>query len=142
MVMHGFPPPPNALVTRSNWQDPPFNRWSVWHTRELLPTQRIATAGRAARPLANRARRTDLRAVPLDPAAAHGQVRTVGDVLRDSYTDAWVVLQDGELVEEWYGEEGRADAPHAVLSVSKSVVGCVAGVLVERGRLSLTDLVS
>jgi CubicO group peptidase (beta-lactamase class C family) len=129
MLMQGFPPSPRAVVTTVNWQDPPFNRWAFWHTRELLPTQRIAAAARAPRPLVPLTDPPDLQAI-------------VGDVLARSFTDAWVVLQDGKLVEEWYGEQGAADTPHAVLSVTKSVVGCVAGVLVERGAMGLDDVVT
>ena len=142
MLMQGFPPSPRAVVTTANWQDPPFNRWAFWHTRELLPTQRIDAAGPHPRPLVPRKDATDVRAVPVAATPQPGQERTVGHVLQDSFTDAWVVLQDGELVEEWYGERGAAEAPHAVLSVTKSVVGCVAGVLVERGQLGLDDLVT
>ena len=142
MLMQGFPPRPSALVTTANWQDPPFNRWAFWHTRELLPTHRIAAAEWAPRPLVHRANPPDVRAVPVGPATPQDPHRTVGDVLQDSFTDAWVVLQDGELVEEWYGERGAADATHAALSVTKSVVGCVAGILVERAELGLDDLVT
>ena len=60
---------------------------------------------------------------------------TVGDVLGDTYTDAYLVLQDGALVTEWYGPLGAPDRPHALMSVSKSVVGCVAAVLIDRGQL-------
>ena len=130
MLMEGFPPSSRALVTTANWQDPPFNRWAFWHTRELLPTQRIAAAGGAP----------PWSLVPLtDPPDLQP---IVGDVLARSFTDAWLVLQDGRVVQEWYGEGGAADAPHAVLSVTKSVVGCVAGVLVDRGQLGLDDLVT
>jgi CubicO group peptidase (beta-lactamase class C family) len=129
MLMRGFPPSPRAVVTAANWQDPPFNRWAFWHTRELLPTQRIAAAAGAPRPLVPLTDPPDLQAI-------------VGEVLARSFTDAWLVLQDGKLVEEWYGEHGGADTPHAALSVTKSVVGCVAGVLVERGDLGLADLVT
>lgn len=142
MLMQGFPPSPRAVVTAANWQDPPFNRWAFWHTRELLPTQRIAAAARAPRPLVPLTNPPDLRAVSVAAAPQPGRAQTVGDVLRDTFTDAWLVLQDGEVVEEWYGEQGAADTPHAVLSVTKSVVGCVAGVLVERGLLGLDDLVT
>jgi CubicO group peptidase (beta-lactamase class C family) len=129
MLMEGFPPSPRALVTTANWQDPPFNRWAFWHTRELLPTQRIAAATGETRPLVPLTDPPDLQAI-------------VGDLLARSFTDAWLVLQDGQVAHEWYGEGGAADRPHAVLSVTKSVVGCVAGVLVERGQLGLDDLVT
>ena len=59
----------------------------------------------------------------------------MGDVLGDTYTDAYLVLQDGALVAEWYGPLGAPDRPHALMSVSKSVVGCVAAVLIDRGLL-------
>ena len=142
MLMQGFPPRPSALVTTANWQDAPFNRWAFWHTRELLPTHRIAAAGQAARPLADRVDPPVLRDIQVGAGTQQDPAHTVGDVLQDSFTDAWVVLQDGELVEEWYGERGAADATHAALSVTKSVVGCVAGILVDRAELGLDDLVT
>jgi hypothetical protein len=66
---------------------------------------------------------------------ADGTEATVGDVMADTYTDAYVVLQDGELVGEWYAPQGGPDQPHALMSVTKSVVGCVAGNLVEQELL-------
>jgi CubicO group peptidase (beta-lactamase class C family) len=142
MVMQGFPPHPRRLVTTANWQDPPHNRWSFWHTRELLPTHRIAAARRSPRPLVDSATRPDLRALPLGPAGQGSTARTVGDVLQGSFTDAWVVLHDGELVDEWYDAAGSPDATHAAMSVTKSVVGCVAGALAEQGRLAVDDEVT
>ena len=69
----------------------------------------------------------------------------MGEVLADTFTDAYLVLQDGELVTEWYGPLGAPDRPHALMSVSKSVVGCVAAVLIDRGQLDpdreITDYV-
>ena len=146
MVMQGFPPESDAVVSSANWQDAPFNRWAFWHVREVLPTQRIAAAAPGeSRPLPPSAVHTDLRAVPLS-VAVHGEVdgavRTVGDVLDDTYTDAWVVLHNGELVEEWYAPDGAANLPHAVMSVTKSVVGGIAGVLAEQGRLSPDHLLT
>ena len=66
-------------------------------------------------------------------------------MLADTYTDALVVLQDGALVTEWYGAEGAPDRTHAVMSVTKSVVGCVTAALVDRDLLDtdrpVTDFV-
>jgi CubicO group peptidase (beta-lactamase class C family) len=142
MLMEGFPPRPHALVSTADWQDPPFNRWAFWHTRELLPTHRIAAGERTTRALVRRANPPDVRDVPLGAATGQDRQRTVGDVLGDSFTDAWVVLQDGEIVEESYGARGAADTTHATLSVTKSVVGCVAGILAAQGDLELDDLVT
>ena len=60
---------------------------------------------------------------------------TVRGVLDDTFTDAFAVLQGGELAAEWYAPGGGPDMVHAVLSVTKSLVGCVAGILLDRGVL-------
>jgi CubicO group peptidase (beta-lactamase class C family) len=117
-------------VTAQNWQDPPFNRWGFWHARDILPTHRVPHGPR-------------MRALPESPAdvtpiqviRASGAAGTVGEVLAGTFTDAYLVLQDGALVTEWYGPLGADDLPHALMSVSKSVVGCVAAVLIDRGQL-------
>ena len=41
-LMQGSPPPSDRLVTLENWLQPPFNRWSLQHLGELMPSARIA----------------------------------------------------------------------------------------------------
>ncbi len=143
-------------VTALNWQDPPANRWAFWHVGDLLPTYRVPRGDGAPRPMpaatggqarsaatGGQARnaapgRPDLLSVPvkrMDRTGEPASTGTVGDVLGDTYTDAYLVLQDGQLVTEWYGPLGAPDRTHALMSVSKSVVGCVAAVLIDRGLL-------
>jgi hypothetical protein len=64
-----------------------------------------------------------------------GSTATAAEVFADTYTDALVVLHDGKLVAERYAAGMTAATPHLLMSVSKSLVGCVAGVLAERGLL-------
>ena len=116
-------------VTARNWQDPPFNRWAFWHARDILPTQRVPHGA----PGALQESPADVTTVQLTRAS--GSPGTVAEVLADTYTDAYLVLQDGALVNEWYGPLGAPDLTHALMSVSKSVVGCVAAVLIDRGQL-------
>src|SRR5690242_127183 len=125
-------------VTARNWQDPPVNRWAFWHVGDLLPTYRVPRGDGAPRPLPAADARPDLLSVPvtrMDRTPGASSASTVGDVLADTYTDAYLVLQDGALVTEWYGPLGAPDRPHALMSVTKSVVGCVAAVLIDRGLL-------
>src|ERR1700678_4371263 len=105
-------------VTARNWQDPPINRWAFWHVAEILPTHRASRGDGPVRalPAASVTRDPLLAAV----TRADGSAGTVGDVLADTYTDAYVVLQEGELVTEWYGALGAPDRTHALMSVSKS----------------------
>ncbi len=120
-------------VTAGHWQDPPVNRWAFWHVPEILPTYRVARGRGPARRLPRSPATADLSAIPV--TRADGSAGTVSDVLAGTFTDAYVVLQDGELVTEWYGPRGAADRTHALMSVSKSVIGCVAAILIDRGQL-------
>ncbi|MGO9503125.1 MAG: serine hydrolase domain-containing protein, partial [Streptosporangiaceae bacterium] len=136
--MHGFPPPVDALVTLANWQEPPYNRWSFSHMRELVPTQRISKGLGPVTPLL-------AAPLPLGEIALHrvdGAEAIVDDVLDSTYTDAVVVVHGGRVVLERYAGETGPDTPHLLMSISKSVVGCVAGNLVERGLLSPAHLVT
>lgn len=128
------------LASAANWLSPPFNRWAFWHVRELLPTHRVSRGAGATRTLPLSAAGRDIRGVDL--VRRDGTSSVVGEVLDQTFTDAWVVLQDGELVGQWYGPQGAGDGTHAVMSITKSVVGCVAAVLVERGELDPDALVT
>jgi CubicO group peptidase (beta-lactamase class C family) len=148
-LMTGFPPAPEAQVTLANWQDPPYSRWAFRHMRELIPSHPIPAAGPAGGlggvvpPGASRA--GSAGPVPLPAASVplpdppvwrlDGSTATAAEVFADTYTDALVVLHDGQLVAERYDAGMTAATPHLLMSVSKSLVGCVAGVLAERGRL-------
>jgi CubicO group peptidase (beta-lactamase class C family) len=129
-LMAGFPPAPESQVTLANWQDPPFNRWAFRHMRELIPSHPIPAA--------------EPGPLPAGPALGNpavtrfdGSVATVEDVLADSYTDAFLVLHDGQVVAERYYAGMTAGTRHLLMSVSKSILSCVAAVLTDRGLLDL-----
>jgi CubicO group peptidase (beta-lactamase class C family) len=136
-----------GAVTASNWQEPPANRWAYWHVAEILPTRSVRRGDGPPRTLPP-ARAAGLPDAGAGELLATGMIRadgtaaTVGAVLDGTFTDAYVVLQDGALVTEWYGPSGAPDRPHALMSVSKSVLGCVAGVLIGRGQLDADHLVA
>jgi len=129
--MIGFPPAEDTLVTLASWQDPPNVRWAFQHMREIIPTQLIA-AGPRPRPLT----------AALDPSVGETPVTrldhsasTAAQVFDDTWTDAVLVLHDGVLVEERYVDPMTPATPHLLMSVTKSVVGCVAGILTGHGVL-------
>jgi CubicO group peptidase (beta-lactamase class C family) len=130
-LMTGFPPAPETQVTLANWQDPPFNRWAFRHMRELIPSHPIP-AGRPT-PLPSSAAALELGALAV--TRLDGTASTVADVLPDTYTDAFVVVHDGQVVAERYYPGMSARTRHLIMSVSKSVLSCVAAVLAGRGLL-------
>ena len=130
-LMTGFPPAPDEQVTLANWQDPPYSRWAFRHMREIIPSQRITAGPGEPAPL-------PAASGPLpDPPVwrLDGSTATAAEVFADTHTDALVVLHDGHLVAERYDDGMTAATPHLLMSVSKSLVGCVAGVLADRGLL-------
>jgi len=138
MLMEGSPPPVDALVTLANWQDPPFNRWSFSHLRELVPTQRISRGNGPVTPLPS-----DLQSLEgAQFVRTDGSPGTVSAVLADTFTDAVVVVHNGSIALEQYFEQTRPDTPHLLMSVSKSLVGCVVACLVDRGALDERELVT
>jgi CubicO group peptidase (beta-lactamase class C family) len=129
-LMAGFPPCPASQVTLANWQDAPNQRWAFQHMREVIPTHPIPAGPNAAALPAARRQMGNPSLIRLD-----GTKAGVDDVLADTFTDAVMVLHDGMVVAERYYAGMHTGSRHLLMSVSKSIVGCVAGVLVEQGRL-------
>jgi hypothetical protein len=49
-LMDDFPPPPDRLVTLSNWRKAPFSAWGFRNVRRLIPTGRSAPNATAISP--------------------------------------------------------------------------------------------
>ncbi len=139
-LMRGFPPSPESLVTLDNWQTPPFNRWAFQHMREVIPSHRIARGDGPVRRLERATAKTAIDDVAVD--RLDGSRGTFGEVLAGTYTDSVIVLHDSRVVLERYSSGMRHDTPHLLMSVSKSVVGCVAAILVDDGLLDTTEQLS
>lgn len=133
---------PAAGVDRDNWQEPDHVRWSFQHVDQVLPTTPIS---RGSGPVAELpADLQDLGAVEI-PATEFSAARSVRSVIEDSDTDAWMVLHNSTvLTEEYFGTMGP-ETEHLLMSVSKSLIGTVAGNLVGAGDLDparpITDYV-
>ena len=125
-------------VDLSNWRRPPFNRWAFRNIRAILPTDPVPAPRDAwALPVASTR--------PLDDfelRGAGGAALDLDAFLRASATDAIVVLHEGRVVFEAYGNGNAPRDRHILMSATKSVMGLLAGILVERGDLGVDDLAS
>ena len=133
-------PLPGAPTTLSwtNWDWPPQNRWAFQHVGDLLRTARIARGhgpawhfGSAPRDI------TGITFTDIDGAA-----RTVGDMLAATYTDGFLVAQDGKIVAEIYLNGMERSTLHLSQSVVKSFTSTLVGILVGAGELEVDRLVS
>ena len=130
-LMQGSRPPAERLVTLANWQDPPFSRWAFQHLRELTPTAPISRGDGPVAELARAPR--ELGSLRLTTAS--GRRTTLDRLLAATYTDGFLVLHQGAIVCEQYFNGMTPATLHLLQSVSKSIVGTLAGIYVGRGLL-------
>lgn len=123
-------------VTLANWQDPPGNRWSFQHVRELIPTAVIRHDPTNTWQLARRER--DLSEVTFE---SWGRKWTVKTFLDETETDGFLVIHRGRIATELYFNDMEQDTTHLLQSVSKSITAAVVGCLVGRGALDPLALV-
>ena len=130
-LMTGFPPPPDKLVTLANWRTPPFNRWAFNHVSELVPSAFVRSSS-GATPLD-----ADRRGMAGFRLSHAGRSLAFDDWLAATFNDSIVVLKDGKVVHETYADGQGPAIAHIWMSVSKSVLGLVAGIIVGRGQLDV-----
>lgn len=131
-IMQGFPPPPEKRPSLENWDLAPFNRWSFQNMRSLFPTVNVAAGSR-------------VRDLPNAPEPLSGitfnsfdnRHLSISDWLAESYTDGFLVLKAGRIVDEIYANDFTSSTAHLGQSVSKSLVGTLAGILHGEGLLDL-----
>lgn len=121
----------DAPADLTNWQEPDQLRWAFQHMDEVMASQAIAAGSGAPRPLPE-----DLHPIgAVELVRFDGSTGTLDAVLADTHTDAFLVLHEGRVVHERYLGAMTPSTRHLVMSVSKSIVGCVAAGLVDAGAL-------
>lgn len=136
-IMQGRPVPRDNRVTLENWMTPPFNRWSLQHVPHILPTSAVDRGDGPVTKLV--VREVDLGSVRFVSSA--GEMLSVSQWLGESFTDGFIVLHDSEIVFEAYRNGMRPRTRHLSYSISKSVIGILAGILVDAGELDVDRIV-
>jgi CubicO group peptidase (beta-lactamase class C family) len=136
--MHSFPPEAQSQVTLANWRMAPFNKWGFHHVREIVPSADIPPAPDHTAELQSEL--IDLNSIKIDDSA--GSSLPFNAFLPHSHTDGLVILHRGNIVFEHYTNGMTAHTPHILMSVSKSMLGLLAGALVGRGELDPERLVT
>lgn len=133
--MQGFPPPPDKLVMQpeSDFFSFPKMRWTVCHIRELMPTKQVSRGLRAPVPL-EYAPLPGFDQVSFVPLGADTPMNWAQS-LSENYTDGLLVLHEGKVVYEHYSGCLNDAGKHAAMSMTKSLTGLLAEILVVEGRL-------
>jgi len=139
--MQGFPPALDSQVTLANWRTSPFNRWAFHHVREIMPSADIPNEPGHVREFGSGP--VDMTGVQIERDG--DRALSFDEFLDETSTDGLVIIHRGRVVFERYASGMTAGTPHILMSVSKSLLGLLAGALVARGALepdrAVTDLV-
>ncbi len=124
-------------ATAENWLDPPYNRWGFRHVPELAATAPISRGTGPVRELPRAER--DLGGFEFAHA---GRSLTLYKMLRNTLTDAFIVVHDGTVICEQYFDGMTETDTHLLMSCSKSLTSVLCGVFAGRDLVSADDLVT
>jgi hypothetical protein len=140
--MMGFPPLPEKLIMQpeSDYFSFPKLRWTVCHIRELLPTKQVSR-GIGSPIKLSYAIDDGIDTVLFKPLGGD-EPMTWKESLTANYTDGILIIHKGRIVYERYFGCLEEMGKHAAMSMTKSVTGLLAEILVAEGRLDDTAKVS
>lgn len=140
--MEGFPPPPSKLIMQpeSDFFSFPKLRWTVCHIRELMPTEQVSRGISSPMPL-EYAIDDNIDSLSFTPLSSREKM-TWAQSLSANYTDGILILHKGKIVYEKYFGCLDEVSKHAAMSMTKSLTGLLAEILVVEGELDESAKVS
>lgn len=140
--MQGFPPPKDKLIMQpeSDFFSFPKLRWTVCHIRELMPTTEVSR-GIGAPTTFDYALDKSIDTLTFTPTGSKKPM-TWSQSLDANYTDGIIVLHHGKVV---YERQNGCLTPlgnHAAMSMTKSLTGLLAQILVDEGILDDKKMVA
>jgi len=140
-LMEGFPPPADKQITKANaLQNPPYNRWSYQNMRMFYPTANIPAADKAV-PLSKTIDWNLEDGVKImEPGT--GKTKSMAEYLKETWTDAIVVIRGDQIVYEKYLNGMNPNQPHQMMSATKSFGGLLGLMAVANGKLKESDPVT
>ena len=122
-LMTGSPPHPADQVHLGNWRQAPACRWAFNHVREIVPSAPVLAPRDGERPL-----QIDTEAFDSLPFVDATGTHTTGREWAERMAVDSVVLLHGDRMRlDWYADGQSPHVPHILMSVSKSVLGLLAG---------------
>lgn len=124
--------PGAPIIPRRGWDLAPYHRWTFQHMREMTPTAQIWRGQGPAMAMPEAFKEIGGLAYMLG-----GHRRTIDDFIADSFTDGFLVLHRGAVVAERYLNGLVPHGTHLAMSVTKSIVGLLVGILADRGVIDV-----
>ncbi len=126
----------SSEINLDNWREYPFSAHAFQNVAELIPVQPIQGPGDSEFP-------QDLDAQLLERSYQIADKEISGiEFLKQSYTDGLLVTKNGTLVAEYFANNMSLNSPHLTFSVSKSITGIVAGIVLKKFDVSASTKIS
>ncbi|TIR16152.1 MAG: serine hydrolase [Mesorhizobium sp.] len=122
--------PGAPIIPRNEWDLPPYNRWTFQHVSEMTATAPIWRGPGPVLPLPERI--TEIDGIEYEMA---GRRSTIREFLDSSFTDGFLVLSRGEVIAERYMNGLKPHRQHLAMSMTKSIMGSVCGILIHKGLI-------
>ena len=135
-LMKNFPNPYKGQVTLSNWRTAPFNSWAFHHVGEIIPSAPICNDPLSIQNL--RTEKIDLKNIIIKRKS--NSSIDYNQFLEVTHTDAIVILKSGVIIEEQYFSGMTLSSQHILMSVSKSLLGLLIGILIDQNLFKLDQL--
>ena len=118
----------SVAATLANWRTSPICKSAFHRVREIIPS-------------------AEIRNNPADIWALKAQsppfdTSELSSLIEETSTDAVVIAHDNKLIFESYHNGMKADDQHILFSVSKSLLGLIAGCLIRDGIIAESQLIT
>ncbi|PIE96080.1 6-aminohexanoate hydrolase [Bacillus fungorum] len=125
--------PSKNNVTKKNWLDDPYLRWSYTHMKEFTLVNEVNNNPDQVSHFSTALQNLDDFAVQ----RRFGNTTPLKKLLDDNKTDAFVVVHNGQLVYERYFNGYNESEPHGMASLAKVFTGAMIQSLAEENRIDL-----
>ncbi|HDR4408954.1 serine hydrolase [Bacillus cereus] len=125
--------PSKNNVTKKNWLDDPYLRWSYTHMKEFTLINEVKNNPDHVSHFSTALQNLDDFAVE----RRFGNTTPLKKLLDDNKTDAFVVVHNEQLVYERYFNGYNESEPHGMASLAKVFTGAIIQSLAEENRIDL-----
>ena len=114
--------------TLETWRTSPTCKWAFHNVREIVPTANI--------------KNNPQEIWDLEYQAPPFETKTLKSLIQNTSTDAVVIIHNNKILFESYHNGMQADDQHILFSVSKSILGLIAGCLIDNDIIKDSDLIT
>lgn len=120
---------------QKNWIFHPYNEWTLQHISEILRTSIVSKRDGQTLPFKKNKECNDLSKIKFRNFT--DKEVPVEQWLKDSNTDGFIVIHNGEICYEAYFHNMRPYTRHQMFSVTKSFIGTIATIYMVENKLDV-----